>query len=255
MVKFTPRALAVQAVTLSSATLSATYYATVAPQATFAVHGVNVAPWVIFFAGTAFALDSAKPLMMKVAGTPKRGAIRRVAAFLTFLVLFMGSMIAIDGVLMKLRSDWAADRGGAIGNFQEAKKAVEELEAELAAVGPSRSVDEIQAQIDAHPIDMAVCGDGRSPARKSRATTRNCSVSRSSSSTKSAGARRGERSWSPNSRRRGQRLQGWTRRSLLIRRRKRGRRQPGGTRPSLPTRWCPCLASPSRSSPASDCGS
>lgn len=172
MWRFTPRALAVQAVTLSSATLSATYYATVAPQTTFQVHGVDVAPWVIFFAGTAFALDSAKPLMMKVAGTPKRGAGRRIAAFLTFLVLFVGSMIAIDGVLMKLRSDWAADRGGAIGNYQEAKKAVEELEAELAAIGPSRSVDEIQAQIDAHPIDMAVWRRSKSCQEISRDDTK-----------------------------------------------------------------------------------
>ena len=78
---------------------------------------------------TAFALDSAKPLIMQVAGTPQRGAIRRLVAFLTFLVLFLGSMIAVDGVMMKLRSDWAAGRGGAIGKYQEAKKVVAELEA------------------------------------------------------------------------------------------------------------------------------
>ena len=153
---FTPRTLAVQAVTLSSATLSAAYYTAQAPQTAITVHGVEVAPWVIFFAVTAFALDSAKPLMMQVAGTPERGAARRLVAGLTFLVLFVGSMIAVDGMMMKLRSDWAAGRGGAIGHHKEAKKAVEELEAAMAAVGPARPVAEINAQIKAYPIDMVV---------------------------------------------------------------------------------------------------
>ncbi len=168
----TPRTLAVQAVTLSSATLSATYYATQAPQTAIAVQGVTVAPWVIFFAVTAFALDSAKPLMMQVAGTPERGAIRRLVAGLTFLVLFVGSMIAVDGVMMKLRSDWAAGRGGTIDHYKEAKKAVEELEAVMAAVGLARSVDEIQAQINAHPIDMAVWRRSKSCQEISRDDTK-----------------------------------------------------------------------------------
>ena len=156
MLQFSPRTLAVQAVTVSSATLSAMYYSGQAPATAITVHGLTVAPWIIFFAVTAFALDSAKPLMMQVAGTPQRGFARRIAAGATFLVLFVGSMIAIDGVLMKLRSDWAAGRGGAIGNYNEAKKAVGEFEAEMAAVGSARPVAEINALIAKTPIDMIV---------------------------------------------------------------------------------------------------
>lgn len=156
MAVFSPRTLAVQLVTLSSATLSALYYAAQAPDTIIRAYGFEIAPWVIFFAVTAFAINSAKPLMMQVAGTPGRGFFRRATAGFTFMVLFIGSMIAVDGVLMKLRSDWAAGRGGVIDNYKMAKKALTDLEAEMASLGPSRPVGEIAAQIAAYPIEMRV---------------------------------------------------------------------------------------------------
>ena len=152
----TSRTLAIQGVTFSSAALSATYYAAQAPQASIELQGLEIAPWVIFFAVTAFALDTAKPLMMQIAGTPGCGFLRRFAAGVCFLVLFAGSLIAVDGVLLKLRSDWAASRGGTIGLYNNAKKSLIDLEEEMDRLGPSRPVAEINALIAKHPIDMGV---------------------------------------------------------------------------------------------------
>ena len=154
--RFSHRTVALQAVTFSSAALSATYYAAQAPNSSIDIKGLELAPWVVFFGATAFALDSAKPLMMQVAGTPERDFLRRSAAGVCFLVLFVGSMIAIDGVLMKCRSDWAASRGGTIGFYNDAKKSLSEVEEELHRLGPTRPVAEINALIAKHPIDMGV---------------------------------------------------------------------------------------------------
>ncbi len=156
MWKATPRRLAVQIVAAASATLSAAYYASQAPAAPFTVLDVTIAPWVVFFAVTAFALDLAKPQMMQIAGTAGLGVARRTLAAVVFAVLFVASMIAVDGMLMRMRSDWAAERGNTIAAHREAVAEIKRLSAEMGALGTPRPVAVIQAEVQALKIDLGV---------------------------------------------------------------------------------------------------
>jgi len=108
------RHLAVQVVTLASATLSCTYYGLQAPDVIVTLAWFSINPVEIGLGLTAFALDVLKPEMLRIAGTAGLGGARRIAAGAVFAVLFIASMIAVDGMMMKLRSDWAAGRGNAI---------------------------------------------------------------------------------------------------------------------------------------------
>lgn len=152
----TPRRIAVQIVAAASATLSAAYYASQAPAVTLTVLDVTLAPWVLFFAVTAFALDLAKPQMMQIAGTTGLGVARRTLAAAVFAVLFVASMIAVDGMLMRMRSDWAAERGNTIAAHREAAAEVKRLAAEMSALGTPRPVAVIQAEVQALKIDLGV---------------------------------------------------------------------------------------------------
>lgn len=166
--RFSARPLAVQVVAAASASLSAAYYATQAPEILLNIAGWVLNPVAIGLGLTAFALDLVKPQMLRAAGTPGDGP-RRVAAGLIFAVLFVASMIAVDGMMMKFRSDWAAGRGNAISAHKDAKDEVDRLANEFAALGPSRPVAAIQADVKNFRIDPALwrrsaqCEDATKP--------------------------------------------------------------------------------------------
>lgn len=166
--KDSARPMAVQVVAAASATLSAAYYATQAPDVAMSLAGWVLNPVAIGLGLTAFALDLVKPQMLRAAGTP--GDVgKRVAAGVMFAVLFLASMIAIDGMLMKFRSDWAAGRGNAITAHADARREVDRLVAEIVALGPTRPVATIQADVKNFKIDPALwrrsaqCEDATKP--------------------------------------------------------------------------------------------
>lgn len=149
------RPMAVQVVAAASASLSAAYYATQAPEIALAVAGWVFNPVAIGLGLTAFALDLVKPQMLRAAGTPG-GVARRIAAGAIFAVLFLASMIAVDGMMMKFRSDWAAGRGNAITAHADAKREVERLAKEIDLLGDPRPVATIQAAVQTTRIDGAI---------------------------------------------------------------------------------------------------
>ena len=156
MTNLTARHIAVQVVTLASATLSAAYYCSQAPDVLVTIRGLALNPVAIGLGLTAFALDLLKPEMLRIAGTAGLGTVRRFAAGAVFAVLFVASMIAVDGMLMKLRSDWAATRGNAINAHADAQRQVRDLESEIAALGNPRPVSVLQAEVQSEKIDMGI---------------------------------------------------------------------------------------------------
>lgn len=165
------RPFAVQVVAAASATLSAAYYATQAPEVLVSIAGWVFNPVAIGLGLTAFALDLVKPQMLRAAGTTG-DVVRRIAAGAIFGVLFLASMIAVDGMMMKFRSDWAAGRGNAITAHNDAKGEVDRLAGEIAALGLTRPVEAIQADVQAVRIDPRIwrrskqCSDVTEPASK-----------------------------------------------------------------------------------------
>lgn len=149
------RPMAVQVVAAASASLSAAYYAAQAPEIAVAIAGWVFNPVAIGLGLTAFALDLVKPQMLRAAGTPG-GVARRIAAGAIFGVLFLASMIAVDGMMMKFRSDWAAGRGNAISAYADAKREVDRLAKEIELLGSPRPVATVQAAVQAYRIDGAV---------------------------------------------------------------------------------------------------
>lgn len=144
----TPRRIAVQAVTLASAACSAAYYATQAPGHTVTVQGVEIAPWITAVALTAFALDATKPLMLAAALDTVASVPRRAVAGLVFAVLFLASMIAVDGMLMRWRSDWQATRARDVSAYTAAKAERERVAGELARLAGARTTSEVRADMD-----------------------------------------------------------------------------------------------------------
>ncbi|MGE0700372.1 MAG: hypothetical protein AB7O57_14840 [Hyphomicrobiaceae bacterium] len=146
------RQIAVQAVMVASATLSAAYYWGQAPAVIVTVAGVALNPAALGLAATAAALDLSKAQMLQAAGTAGLGWGRRIAAGLVFAVLFVASMIAVDGMLVKMRSDWAGDRSGAMQAHARAKAELARLTVELAKVADAPTIAEVKAQMDAAPV-------------------------------------------------------------------------------------------------------
>lgn len=144
---FKPRALGVQGVMLCSAGMSASYYASQAPEIALSIAGLALNPAAFALGAMACALDLTKPQMMQVAGTSD-GIAKRAVAGAIFVVLFLASMIAVDGMLMRLRSDWAGDRGNAINTHANLKADVERLTREIAALGDTRPVTTLDALLE-----------------------------------------------------------------------------------------------------------
>jgi hypothetical protein len=147
-ISFKPRLLAVQAVTFASASMSAFYYAGQAPEIATSVAGLIVNPAALGLGAMAFALDLTKPQMLQVAGSVGLELSKRFVAGAIFGVLFLASMIAVDGTLMRLRSDWAGERGNAITTHADAKAEVDRLTTAIEALGTTRPVQSIDAALE-----------------------------------------------------------------------------------------------------------
>lgn len=152
----TPRLVAVQAVGIASAACSAAYYAMQAPAHTVEIAGHTFAPWIVAIALTAFALDATKPLMLAAATTPGAGIARRAVAGLIFAVLFAASMIAVDGMLMRLRSDWSAGRDRDVSAYAAARAEHDRLAAELARLARVRTTSEVRADMDRARVPSSI---------------------------------------------------------------------------------------------------
>lgn len=138
----------VQVVMLASAALSATYYAAMAPPIDLAIAGLAINPAAIALGVMAAALDLFKPQAFRIAGTAGLGGVRRIAAGAVFLVLFFASMIAVDGVLMRLRSDASDTRARDASTYASAKAERDRLAGELAKVATARTTSEVRADMD-----------------------------------------------------------------------------------------------------------
>lgn len=142
-----PARAAVETVRLGSAGLSASYYAML---------GVVVHPAAAIGLGIiAGAADYLKSNALgAVVDGP--GAMRRLVAFPLFLVLFVSSMIAVDGVLLKLRALLVAGPAHVISAHDRAEADHTAAVGELTRLGSVRTPDAIRADMDAAPVSRAV---------------------------------------------------------------------------------------------------
>ena len=138
---------AVETVRIGSAGLSAAYYAAlglaVHPAAAVALGIVAAAADYLKGATLAAAIDGP-------------GAVRRIVAAPLFVVLFVASMIAVDGVLLRLRAVLVSGPAAAISSHDRAAADHRAALAELATLGTVRTPDTIRAAMDAAPVSRAV---------------------------------------------------------------------------------------------------
>lgn len=143
----TARQLAVQAVCLGSAGLSAAYYATWAPDL-LTMAGLSA---------FAFALDLVKPAMFTAAAEAvrdKRWAAATGAGFLACLLAVV-SMIAVDGMMLKLRTDTSAGKSHVQKTWDRADAAYRKAESELASIGEVKPVASLEAELERSvPVDV-----------------------------------------------------------------------------------------------------
>ena len=131
--------VAVEIVRLGSAGLSAVYYATLG----LGVHPAAAAGLAVI----AGSLDYSKGAVIK-ASTEGRGVFRRLAGFAIFAVLFIASMVAVDGVLMQLRSSWTGGRAGAMAEYDRVQAAYKTADAELTRLAGTRTSQEVRGAMD-----------------------------------------------------------------------------------------------------------
>lgn len=165
MAQISLRGLPVKIVCLGSAVVSAAYYAHLGS----AVH-VAAAVGLGVIAG---AVDLVKPQMLKAVATKGAGTMKRASAGLIFVVLFVASMVAIDGMLLQMRSMLTGPRAQAITDYDRTlatyQTAVRELK-QIEVAGPVRPVAQIAAALSGAPINVVVwrrtaqCTDVTKPA-------------------------------------------------------------------------------------------
>jgi hypothetical protein len=138
---------AVETVRLGSAGLSASFYAMLGLAAhPLAAVGLGlVAGAADYLKGTALATLIDGP-----------GFWRRLIAAPLFAVLFVASMIAVDGVLLKLRDALVSGPANAISDHDRATADHKAAVAELATLGAVRAPDAIRADMDAAPVSRSV---------------------------------------------------------------------------------------------------
>ena len=141
------RLLGVQLVCVGSASLSAAYYASWAPSllATVALGAF------------AFALDLVKPQMFTAAAEAVRD--RRFGAALVSgclaCLLAVVSMIAVDGMLLKLRTDSSGTKTHVQGAWDRADAAYKGAVADLAAIGSVEPKAKLEAMLESSvPVDV-----------------------------------------------------------------------------------------------------
>jgi len=142
-----PSRVAVGVVCVGSAALSAFYYAEWAPSLATSIG----------LAGFAAALDLVKTLMFSTAADAVRE--RRYGAMLgsgvTACLLAVVSMIAVDGMLLKLRKDTGSGREHVMGAHDRAADAYSKARAELASLGQVEPVASLEARLETTvPVDV-----------------------------------------------------------------------------------------------------
>lgn len=143
----TARMLAAQAVCLGSATLAAAYYSAWASS------------WPIFcvLAALAFALDLVKPQLFVAASHAVREK-RYAAACTSWVVgalIAIVSMIAVDGMMLKLRGDSADDKTNTMSTYDRADGSFQKAKAELEALGAIEPKATLEAKLQGSvPVDV-----------------------------------------------------------------------------------------------------
>jgi hypothetical protein len=138
---------AVETVRLGSAGLSASYYAMLG----FAVHPAAALGLGLVAGAADYVKGNA---LAAVIDGP--GIMRRLIALPLFAVLFVASMIAVDGVLLKLRDALVSGPAAVIGEHDRAAADHRAAVAELATLGTVRAPDAIRADMDAAPVSRSV---------------------------------------------------------------------------------------------------
>lgn len=138
---------AVETVRIGSAGLSASYYAML---------GLAVHPLAAVGLGlVAGAADYVKGNALSVA-VDGPGFWRRLVAVPLFLVLFIASMVAVDGVLLTLRGKLTAGPADVIGAHDRASDDHRAAVAELQRLAGVRTPDAIRAAMDGAPVPRSV---------------------------------------------------------------------------------------------------
>lgn len=134
-----PARAAVETVRVGSAGLSASYYAML---------GLTVHP--LAAVGLGLIAGAADYIKSNALGAviDGPGAMRRLIAVPLFLVLFVASMIAVDGVLLKLRDALVSGPANTISDHDRATAAHKAAVDEIARLGTVRTPDAIRADMD-----------------------------------------------------------------------------------------------------------
>lgn len=143
-----PATVAVETSRIGSAGLSAAWFAalgaTVHPAAAVALGAIAAAT--DYTKGTAFA----------VACTKGGGIARRTTAAALFAVLFVASVVAVDGVLLYLRSHMVAGPADTIRDHDSAAADLAAVQTELAIMTATRSTEQIRAAMDTAAVPLPV---------------------------------------------------------------------------------------------------
>ena len=142
-----PARAAVETVRIGSAGLSASYYAML---------GLTVHP--LAAVGLGLIAGAADYIKSNALGAviDGPGIMRRLIALPLFFVLFIASMIAVDGVLLKLRDALVSGPANVITGHDRASADHKAAADELARLGAVRTPDAISADMDAAPVSRAV---------------------------------------------------------------------------------------------------
>lgn len=70
-------------------------------------------------------------------------------------------MLAVDGIFVKLRSDWVATRGHAVSAYADARAAVTGLEAEFAKVASARTTQQVRTAMEKANVHARTFTDTR----------------------------------------------------------------------------------------------
>lgn len=137
----------VQLVCAGSATLSALYYSNWAPNI-YAALGLGV---------FAFALDLVKPeLFTKTARAfRERGLMAAAAPGAMAVLLFVVSMVAVDGMILKLRSDTSGGLEGVQTKYDRADAEYKNAKTEIGQIGKVQPVAALEAKLESSvPVEV-----------------------------------------------------------------------------------------------------
>ncbi len=152
----TPSRAAGAIILIASATLSGAYYSTALTSGLFAALPAWLA-WTIAgaVALVAWCLDALKGHFIARA-FDAASRLRRLVAGCTALLLVVASMVAVDGMLVKLRVDGVAGSSDAIERHDREAASRKRAADALAMLPETRPVGVIQAEIGAIKVDMAI---------------------------------------------------------------------------------------------------